>query len=206
MKTGPLTLTDGFTVNALSRVESVTPASARREDAVVVTLSGVNTAWGSGSGAVFGEGITVSGMTCATAIACEATLTLEPLARLGLRDVTVITQGQTAHGFGLFSVLPKAQIDAVFPDHATQGETLVVIGRSGEGKSVLLKNIVRLLEPDEGDIWIEGTEISELPKRPLMQLRRKFGFLFQGAALFDSMTISKNIGLMLFERVQIIFD
>ncbi len=121
-----LTLTEGFTVNALSRVESVTPASARREDVVVVTLSGVNTAWSSGSGAVFGEGITVSGMTCATVTACEATLTLEPLARLGLRDVTVITQGQTAQGFGLFEVLPKAQIDAVFPDHATQGETLVV--------------------------------------------------------------------------------
>ncbi len=81
-----------------------------------------------------------------------------------------------------------------------KGETLVVIGRSGEGKSVLLKHIVRLLEPDEGNIWIEGTEITELNTRNLMKLRRKFGFLFQGAALFDSMPISKNIGLALEEH------
>lgn len=81
-----------------------------------------------------------------------------------------------------------------------KGETLVIIGRSGEGKSVLLKSIVRLLEVDEGKVWIEGTEINDLPKRPLMKLRRKFGFLFQGAALFDSMTICKNVGLMLEEH------
>ncbi len=81
-----------------------------------------------------------------------------------------------------------------------KGETLVVIGRSGEGKSVLLKHIVRLLEPDEGNIWIEGTEITLLGNRELMKLRRKFGFLFQGAALFDSMTICKNIGLALEEH------
>ncbi len=81
-----------------------------------------------------------------------------------------------------------------------KGETLVIIGRSGEGKSVLLKSIVRLLEADEGHIWIEGTEINGLAKRPLMDLRRKFGFLFQGAALFDSMTICKNVGLMLEEH------
>ena len=81
-----------------------------------------------------------------------------------------------------------------------KGETLVVIGRSGEGKSVLLKNIVRLMEPDAGRIWIEGDEITALRKRPLMELRKKFGFLFQGGALFDSMTICKNIGLMLEEH------
>lgn len=82
-----------------------------------------------------------------------------------------------------------------------KGETLVIIGRSGEGKSVLLKHIVRLLEPDEGRIWIEGEEISELEMKPLMELRKKFGFLFQGAALFDSMDISKNVGLMLKEHM-----
>ncbi len=81
-----------------------------------------------------------------------------------------------------------------------KGETLVVIGRSGEGKSVLLKHIVRLLEPDAGRIWIEGDEITALRKRSLMELRKKFGFLFQGGALFDSMTICKNIGLMLKEH------
>ena len=82
-----------------------------------------------------------------------------------------------------------------------KGETIVIIGRSGEGKSVLLKNIVRLLEPDGGRIWIEGTEVTELETRPLMELRKKFGFLFQGAALFDSMTICQNVGLMLEEHL-----
>lgn len=81
-----------------------------------------------------------------------------------------------------------------------KGETLVIIGRSGEGKSVLLKHIVRLLEPDHGRIWVEGQEISQLGQRALMELRKKFGFLFQGAALFDSMTICKNVGLMLEEH------
>jgi phospholipid/cholesterol/gamma-HCH transport system ATP-binding protein len=81
-----------------------------------------------------------------------------------------------------------------------KGETLVIIGRSGEGKSVLLKNIVRLLEPDAGRIWIEGAEITGLTKAPLMEVRKKFGFLFQGAALFDSMSVAHNVGLMLEEH------
>jgi phospholipid/cholesterol/gamma-HCH transport system ATP-binding protein len=81
-----------------------------------------------------------------------------------------------------------------------KGETLVIIGRSGEGKSVLLKHIVRLLEPDQGKVWLEGTELTGIEKRELMELRKKFGFLFQGAALFDSMTICKNVGLMLEEH------
>lgn len=81
-----------------------------------------------------------------------------------------------------------------------KGETLVIIGRSGEGKSVLLKHIVRLLEPDEGHIWCEGTEIHQLKRKKLMELRKRFGFLFQGAALFDSMTVCQNVGLMLEEH------
>ena len=81
-----------------------------------------------------------------------------------------------------------------------KGETLAVIGRSGQGKSVLLKHIVRLLEPDAGQIWVEGQEITALRRQPLMDIRRKFGMLFQGAALFDSMTICENIGLVLQEH------
>ncbi len=81
-----------------------------------------------------------------------------------------------------------------------KGETLVIIGRSGEGKSVLLKHIVRLLEPDAGRILVEGAEVGALEHEALMELRKKFGFLFQGAALFDSMTIAKNIGLALEEH------
>jgi len=81
-----------------------------------------------------------------------------------------------------------------------KGETLVVIGRSGEGKSVLLKHIVRLLEPDCGHIWVEGRDIAQMATGPLMQMRKKFGFLFQGAALFDSMDVCENVGLMLKEH------
>jgi phospholipid/cholesterol/gamma-HCH transport system ATP-binding protein len=81
-----------------------------------------------------------------------------------------------------------------------KGETLVIIGRSGEGKSVLLKHIVRLLDPDAGSIWVEGSDVQMLDDGPLMDLRKKFGFLFQGAALFDSMTICQNIGLALQEH------
>lgn len=81
-----------------------------------------------------------------------------------------------------------------------RGETLVVIGRSGQGKSVLLKHIVRLLEPDAGSIWIEGRQITGLPRDELMEVRKNFGMLFQGAALFDSMTICQNVGLILQEH------
>ena len=81
-----------------------------------------------------------------------------------------------------------------------KGETLVVIGRSGQGKSVLLKLIVRLLEPDAGHIWFEGREITVLAREELMQVRRNFGMLFQGSALFDSMTVGENVGLFLREH------
>lgn len=81
-----------------------------------------------------------------------------------------------------------------------KGETLVVIGRSGEGKSVLLKHIVRLLEPDAGRIWLEGREVTAMSRAELMQVRKSFGMLFQGAALFDSMTIAENVGLILHEH------
>lgn len=80
------------------------------------------------------------------------------------------------------------------------GETLAIIGPSGCGKSVLLKNIVRLLEPDNGKVIIDGKDISELSQKELYQLRIKFGFLFQSAALFDSMTVEENISLPLLEH------
>lgn len=75
------------------------------------------------------------------------------------------------------------------------GETVSVIGGSGSGKSVALKHIVGLLTPDEGDIWIDGENISRLDQESVYQLRRNVGFVFQFAALFDSMTISENIGM-----------
>lgn len=81
-----------------------------------------------------------------------------------------------------------------------RGETVVIIGRSGEGKSVLLKHVVRLLEPDVGDVWVDGDEITAMGKNELFELRKRFGMLFQGAALFDSLTICENVGLGLLEH------
>ena len=80
-----------------------------------------------------------------------------------------------------------------------EGETLAIIGRSGCGKSVLLKHIVGLLSPDEGIVKVEGKVIAELDSKSLYEIRRKFGFLFQGAALFDSMTVEENVALPLVE-------
>lgn len=79
------------------------------------------------------------------------------------------------------------------------GDTIVIIGRSGCGKSVLIKHIVGLLEPDDGYVKVEGKIVSNLNEKELYQLRKKFGFLFQGAALFDSMTVEENVGLPLIE-------
>lgn len=84
-----------------------------------------------------------------------------------------------------------------------KGETLTIIGRSGVGKSVMLKHIVRLLEPDSGQVLIDGENILNLNRRRLMEFRRRFGMLFQGSALFDSMTVDENIGLALREHTDI---
>ncbi len=81
-----------------------------------------------------------------------------------------------------------------------EGESLAVIGRSGCGKSVLLKHIVGLLQPDSGYIRFEGNIVNELERNELYEVRRKFGFLFQGAALFDSMTVEENVSLPLVEN------
>jgi len=74
-----------------------------------------------------------------------------------------------------------------------KGESVVIIGRSGGGKSVLLKNIIGLTRPDSGEVLIEGQNIVNMEERALLDVRRNFGMLFQGAALFDSMTVAENI-------------
>ena len=79
------------------------------------------------------------------------------------------------------------------------GETLVIIGRSGGGKSVLLKNLIGLMQPNEGEIWIDGQSIIGLSERQLAAIRRKVGILFQGGALFDSMTVEENMAFPLRE-------
>jgi phospholipid/cholesterol/gamma-HCH transport system ATP-binding protein len=79
------------------------------------------------------------------------------------------------------------------------GETLAIIGRSGGGKSVLLKHLVGLIAPDAGEIWIDGQNITGMNERQLGTIRVKVGILFQGGALFDSMTVAENIAFPLRE-------
>jgi phospholipid/cholesterol/gamma-HCH transport system ATP-binding protein len=82
----------------------------------------------------------------------------------------------------------------------TEGQSLAIIGRSGCGKSVLLKHIVALLIPDSGCVKFNGKIIHDLNRKDLYEIRKKFGFLFQGAALFDSMTVDENVSLPLIEN------
>src|SRR3954467_14602262 len=77
------------------------------------------------------------------------------------------------------------------------GEALCILGRSGTGKSVTLKLIISLLKPDTGKIWIERDEVTQLHTAELSRIRRKMGFLFQDAALFDSLTLYENLALPL---------
>ena len=81
-----------------------------------------------------------------------------------------------------------------------RGEITAIIGKSGEGKSVLLKHIIGLLSPDEGEIIFEGSSFARMGKSQLRQVWSKFSYVFQGNALFDSMTIFDNIALPLTEK------
>ena len=83
------------------------------------------------------------------------------------------------------------------------GEVIVIIGRSGCGKSVLLKHIIGLIKPDIGQIIIDGNEMTRFEEYEMDKLRLSFGMLFQGAALFDSMTVGENVGFTLREHTSI---
>jgi phospholipid/cholesterol/gamma-HCH transport system ATP-binding protein len=78
-----------------------------------------------------------------------------------------------------------------------------VIGRSGGGKSVLLKHIIGLLQPDKGEVWVDGVEISRLKSKELNEVRKRFAMLFQGAALFDSLTVFENVAFPLREKLRL---
>lgn len=83
------------------------------------------------------------------------------------------------------------------------GKITVLIGRSGEGKSVLLKHIIGLLKPDSGSIQLDGQEITSMGEREFGEILRRFGMLFQGSALFDSMTVAENVGFSLSEHTRL---
>lgn len=79
------------------------------------------------------------------------------------------------------------------------GESMVIIGRSGCGKSVLLKHIMGIMRPDAGSVVVDGNDISKASSKELNKIRMNFGMLFQGAALFDSLTVLENVGFQLLE-------
>ncbi len=81
-----------------------------------------------------------------------------------------------------------------------KGKTTVIIGRSGGGKSVLLKHIIGLIRPDSGQVIVEGEDITVLNDKDLNEVRKKFGMLFQEAALFDSMNVAENVAFPLREH------
>ena len=103
----------------------------------------------------------------------------------------MIEVSQLRKSFGTQEVLRGVNLSI------SRGESAVIIGGSGCGKSVLLRHIIGLIQPDSGDVRIEGESIINLSERELIKVRRKFGMLFQSAALFDSLTVAENVGFLL---------
>jgi phospholipid/cholesterol/gamma-HCH transport system ATP-binding protein len=99
--------------------------------------------------------------------------------------------------FGAFHVLQGVNL------RVEKGESMTVIGGSGSGKSVLIKHIIGLLFPDRGQIIIDGQDLNKLDEYGLNDLRMKFGMLFQGAALFDSLTVWENVGFALKQHTKL---
>ncbi|MDZ4804795.1 MAG: ABC transporter ATP-binding protein [Candidatus Eisenbacteria bacterium] len=90
-------------------------------------------------------------------------------------------------------------VDLAIPD----GQAITIIGRSGSGKSVLLKHLIGLIPPDRGRVLVDDQDLAKLPYDELNEVRRRFGMLFQMAALFDSMTVGENVGLALKEHTKL---
>ena len=99
--------------------------------------------------------------------------------------------------FGDLEVLTGVNIEVM------EGETFVIIGQSGTGKSVFLKLLIGLLKPDRGKIYIQGRDITELSERELSKLRIEFGMVFQYAALFDSLNVFENVAFGLTEHTDL---
>jgi phospholipid/cholesterol/gamma-HCH transport system ATP-binding protein len=83
-----------------------------------------------------------------------------------------------------------------------RGEVLTILGGSGSGKSVILKHLIGLLRPDRGSVWLDGEEVTQRSERQWFELRRRFGYVFQGAALFDSLSVFENVAYPLREHLR----
>lgn len=112
-------------------------------------------------------------------------------------DAIAVTIKDLHKSFGSQKVLDGINLEV------ETGKITVIIGKSGGGKSVLLKHIIGLLKPDSGEIWIDGTEITHLKEKELNAVRKKFGMLFQEAALFDSMNVYENVAFPLREHTHL---
>ncbi|TVR50835.1 MAG: ABC transporter ATP-binding protein [Gemmatimonadales bacterium] len=96
---------------------------------------------------------------------------------------------------GLHKAFGANEVLRGFSAEAAEGETLCILGGSGSGKSVTIKHVVGLLRPDRGDVVVDGESVVGMSQEELYELRRKVGYVFQFAALFDSMTVTENVGL-----------
>jgi phospholipid/cholesterol/gamma-HCH transport system ATP-binding protein len=114
-----------------------------------------------------------------------------------MADDTIIDVIDLGKSFGDNVVLAGANLKV------KRGESMVIIGGSGSGKSVLIKHMIGLLRPDKGRVIVDGMEVGALKEKELNDLRRKFGMLFQGAALFDSLTVGENVGFAMKEHTDL---
>jgi phospholipid/cholesterol/gamma-HCH transport system ATP-binding protein len=109
----------------------------------------------------------------------------------GDKNATPVKVKSLSKSFGQQKVLKGIDLEVA------AGQTLSVLGRSGTGKSVLLKLIIGLEKPDSGSIFVHGEEVTKMPMKELNEVRKKVGFLFQQAALYDSMTVEENVAFPL---------
>ena len=105
-------------------------------------------------------------------------------------DIVIVEQLRHVYRKG------KVAVDGI-SFRVENGESIAIIGRSGGGKSVLLKHLIGLLKPDSGEVLIDGENIEPMNERQLLRVRLRFGMVFQGAALFDSMTVAENVAFAL---------
>ncbi|MDP7423099.1 MAG: ABC transporter ATP-binding protein [bacterium] len=109
----------------------------------------------------------------------------------------MITINNLVKSFGDFKVFDNLCLEI------EQGEVMVILGPSGIGKSVLLKHIIGLIKPDSGEIYLDGVDITRIGEKGLNKIRRKFGMLFQSAALFDSLTVGENVAFALSQHTKL---
>jgi phospholipid/cholesterol/gamma-HCH transport system ATP-binding protein len=118
----------------------------------------------------------------------------------GESNNTIIELRQVSKRFGALVVLDRLDLKL------ERGKTTVVIGESGTGKSVLLKHILALMRPDSGEVYFHGRRIDDKAEKELVDVRRRFGMLFQLGALFDSMTVEENVGFPLTEHSDVSWE